>query len=69
VIGAAFGFAPLILLVAPLLGGVAGYREREDAKRGVVAGAAAGVVTAALSTVVTGVSLFTLEVGSGRYRS
>ena len=60
VIGAAFGFVPLILLVAPLLGGgVAGYLERDDAKRGLVAGAVAGVVMAALSTVVTGVILFT----------
>lgn len=60
VIGAAFGFVPLLLLVAPLLGGgVAGYLERDDAKRGVVAGAVAGVVMAALSTVVTGVILFT----------
>jgi len=60
VIGAAFGFVPLILLVAPLLGGgVAGYLERDDAKRGLVAGAVAGVVMAALSTIVTGVILFT----------
>jgi hypothetical protein len=60
VVGAALGFVPLVLLVAPLLGGgVAGYLERDDAKRGLVAGAVAGVVMAALSTVVTGVILFT----------
>lgn len=60
VAGAAFGVVPLVLLVAPLLGGgVAGYLEREDAKRGVIAGAVAGTVMAALSTVVTSVILFT----------
>jgi len=60
VVGSALGFVPLVLLVAPLLGGgVAGYLERDDAKGGLVAGAVAGVVMAALSTVVTGVILFT----------
>lgn len=59
-IGAALGFVPLILLVSPLVGGgVAGYLERDGTKRGLVAGAVAGVVMAALSTVVTGVILFT----------
>ncbi|MFC6874619.1 DUF5518 domain-containing protein [Halobellus marinus] len=58
--GAALGFVPLVLLVAPLLGGgVAGYLEGDDTERGLVAGAVAGVVMAALSTVVTGVILFT----------
>jgi hypothetical protein len=60
VVGAALGFVPLILLVAPLFGGgVAGYLERDETKRGLVAGAVAGVVMAALSTVVTSVILFT----------
>jgi hypothetical protein len=60
VIGSALGFVPLVLLVAPLLGGgVAGYLERDDAKGGLVAGAIAGVVMAALGTVVTGVVPFT----------
>ena len=35
VVGSALGFVPLVLLVAPLLGGgVAGYLERDDAKGG-----------------------------------
>jgi hypothetical protein len=50
----------LVRLVAPLFsGGVAGSLERDDIKRGLVAGAVAGVVMAALSTVVTGVIPFT----------
>lgn len=58
-IGSALGFVPLVLLVAPILGGgVAGYLERESPKRGAVAGAVAGVVMAALSTLITGVILF-----------
>lgn len=53
----AFGIVPLVVLVAPLLGGgIAGYLERGDAKRGAVAGEVAGVIMAALSTLVTGVS-------------
>lgn len=58
-IGSALGFVPLILLIAPILGGgVAGYLEREGPKRGAVAGALAGMVMAAVSTLITGVILF-----------
>jgi hypothetical protein len=58
VAGAALGVVPLVLLVAPLLaGGIAGYLEREGARRNALAGAVAGVVTAALGTVITGVVL------------
>ena len=58
-LGSALGFVPLVLLVAPILGGgVAGYLERDGPKRGAVAGAVAGVVMAAISTLITGVILF-----------
>jgi hypothetical protein len=57
--GAALGFVPLVVLVAPLVGGgLAGYLEREGVKRGALAGAVAGALMAALSTVTTGVVLF-----------
>ena len=70
IVGAALGVVPLVLLVAPLIGGgVAGYLERDGAKRGVIAGAIAGVLMAALSTLITGVILFSrvgdLPVGTG----
>jgi hypothetical protein len=74
VVGSALGFVPLVLLVAPLLGGgVGGYLERGSAKRGALAGAVAGVVMAAVSTLITGVVL-TLRfgefpVGGGPLRS
>ena len=59
VAGAALGFVPLVLLVAPLLGGgIAGYLEDDGPKRGALAGGAAGVLMAALGTIVTGVVLF-----------
>ncbi|MFC6864722.1 DUF5518 domain-containing protein [Halomicroarcula sp. GCM10025817] len=59
VAGAAFGIVPIVVLVAPLLGGgIAGYLERGDTTRGAIAGAVAGVLMAALSTLVTGVVLF-----------
>jgi hypothetical protein len=58
-VGGALGFVPLVLLVAPLVGGgIAGYLEREGVRRDALAGAAAGVVMAALATVVSGVVLF-----------
>jgi hypothetical protein len=58
VAGAALGFVPIVLLVAPLLGGgVAGYLEREGTKRDALAGATAGVLMAAVGTLVTGVVL------------
>lgn len=58
--GAALGFLPLVLLVAPLLGGgVAGSLDRDGARRGALAGVIAGVLMAAPSTLVTGVLLFT----------
>lgn len=53
VAGAALGFVPLVLLVAPLIGGgIAGYLEADGPKRGALAGGAAGVLMAALSTMV-----------------
>lgn len=58
-VGSALGAVPLILLVAPILGGgIAGYLERDGPKRGAVAGAVAGVVMAAVSTLITSVLLF-----------
>ncbi|WP_436926932.1 DUF5518 domain-containing protein [Halosimplex amylolyticum] len=59
VVGTALGFVPLVLLVAPFVGGgVAGYLERDGARRGAMAGAIAGVLMAALSAVVTGIVVF-----------
>lgn len=59
VVGAALGFVPLVLLVAPLLGGgLAGYLQREGPRRGALAGATAGVLMAALGTAITGVLVF-----------
>ncbi|MFB6139345.1 MAG: DUF5518 domain-containing protein [Halosimplex sp.] len=59
VVGTALGFVPLVLLVAPFLGGgVAGYLERDGGRRGVVAGAVAGVLMAALTALVTAVVVF-----------
>jgi hypothetical protein len=56
VVGAVLGVVPLVLLVAPLLGGgVAGYLERDDARGGAVAGVLAGVVTALFGVVLTAV--------------
>ena len=74
VVGSALGFVPLVLLVAPLLGGgVAGYLEREGPKRGALAGAVAGIVMAAVSTLITGVVLALrfgeFPVGGGPLRS
>ncbi|MFD1599974.1 DUF5518 domain-containing protein [Halobellus rarus] len=55
VVGSALGFVPLVLLVAPVVGGgVAGYLERDGAESGAVA----GVLMAALTTVVTGTIAF-----------
>jgi hypothetical protein len=59
VVGSVLGFIPLVLLVAPLIGGgVAGYLERDGPKRGAIAGASAGLLMAALSTVITGTITF-----------
>jgi hypothetical protein len=53
------GFIPLVLLIAPLFGGgVAGYLERDGAKRGVVAGGIAGLLMTVITTVITGILLF-----------
>jgi hypothetical protein len=55
VVGSVLGFVPLVLLVAPVIGGgVAGYLERDGPRRGAVAGAIAGLLMAALTTVITG---------------
>ena len=55
VVGSVLGFVPLVLLVAPVIGGgVAGYLERDGPRRGAVAGAVAGLLMAALTTVITG---------------
>jgi hypothetical protein len=55
VVGSVLGFVPLVLLVAPMIGGgVAGYLERDGPRRGAVAGAIAGLLMAALTTVITG---------------
>lgn len=54
VIGALLGFVPLVLLVAPFIGGgVAGYLERNDARAGAVAGTLAGIAVALLSVFLT----------------
>jgi hypothetical protein len=59
VVGSVLGFVPLVVLVAPLFGGgVAGYLERDGSKQGAVAGAFAGVLMAALSSIITGTILF-----------
>ncbi|MFB6184019.1 MAG: DUF5518 domain-containing protein [Haloarculaceae archaeon] len=59
VVGVALGFVPLVLLVAPVVGGgVAGYLEREGPKRGALAGVITGVLVAAVSNLVTAVVLF-----------
>lgn len=55
VVGSVLGFVPLVLLVAPVIGGgVAGYLERDGPRRGAVAGGVAGLLMAALTTVITG---------------
>lgn len=59
VVGSVLGFVPLVLLVAPVIGGgVAGYLERDGAKRGAVAGGFAGLLMAALTAVITGTIMF-----------
>jgi hypothetical protein len=59
VVGSVLGFIPLVLLVAPVVGGgVAGYLERDGAKRGAVSGGVAGLLMAALTTVITGTITF-----------
>ena len=59
VVGVALGFVPLVVLVAPLLGGgIAGYLERKGWKQGALAGGIAGVLMAAISSVITGVIFF-----------
>jgi hypothetical protein len=56
VVGSVLGFVPLVLLVAPLLGGgVAGYLERDGARGGAVAGIVAGALMAAFTALVTAV--------------
>jgi uncharacterized protein YqgC (DUF456 family) len=56
VVGSVLGFVPLVLLVAPVIGGgVAGYLERDGAKGGLVAGGFAGLLMAALTTIITGI--------------
>lgn len=59
VVGSVLGFIPLVLLVAPVVGGgVAGYLERDGAKRGAAAGGVAGLLMAALTAVITGAITF-----------
>lgn len=59
VVGSVLGFVPVVLLVAPVIGGgVVGYLERDGAKRGAVAGGVAGLLIAALTTVITGTITF-----------
>ena len=59
VVGSVLGFVPLVLLVAPVIGGgVAGYLERDGPRRGAVAGGVAGLLMAALTTVITGTITF-----------
>ncbi len=58
VLGTALGFVPLVLLIAPIVGGVAGYLERDGVKPGAVAEGVAGLLMAALTTLVTGTVLF-----------
>jgi hypothetical protein len=59
VVGSVLGFVPLVLLVAPVIGGgVAGYLERDGPRRGAVAGGVAGLLMAALTTVITGTLTF-----------
>jgi|GEM_PF-699084 hypothetical protein len=59
VVGSLLGFIPLVLLVAPVVGGgVAGYLERDGAKRGAVSGGVAGLLMAALTTIITGTITF-----------
>lgn len=58
-VGTILGFVPLVMLVAPLLGGgVAGVLERDGVRRGAIAGAVAGLVMAILSTAVSTALLF-----------
>jgi hypothetical protein len=58
-VGSVLGIVPLVLLVAPVVGGgVAGYLERDGPRRGVVAGGIAGLLMAVLTTGITGVSTF-----------
>jgi len=59
IVGSVLGFVPLVLLVAPVIGGgVAGYLERDGAKPGAVAGGVAGFLMAALTTAITGAIAF-----------
>lgn len=59
VVGSVLGFIPLVLLVAPVIGGgVAGYLEGDGPRRGAVAGGVAGLLMAALTTVITGTITF-----------
>lgn len=52
-VGSVLGFVPLILLVAPVIGGgVAGYLERRGATRGAIAGGVAGLLMAAVTSVI-----------------
>lgn len=56
VVGVILGFVPLVLLIAPLVGGaVAGFLERNGPKRGALAGGIAGALMAALSAVIVAV--------------
>jgi uncharacterized protein YqgC (DUF456 family) len=67
VVGSVLGFVPLVLLVAPVIGGgVAGYLQRDGPRRGALAGGVAGLLMAALTTVITEGEL---EIGSGNYRT
>ena len=58
-VGSVLGFVPLVLLVAPMIGGgVAGFLERDGPRRGTVAGGVAGLLMAALTAVITGIITF-----------
>ncbi|MCU4973881.1 DUF5518 domain-containing protein [Halobacteria archaeon AArc-m2/3/4] len=53
-VGIVLGFVPVLLFVAPLVGGgVAGYLERDGAKRGAIAGSVAGGFVAVIGVVAT----------------
>lgn len=59
VVGSGLGFVPPVVLLAPAVGGgIAGYLERDGAKRGAVAGGVAGVLMAALTAVLAGTVAF-----------
>jgi hypothetical protein len=48
VVGSVLGFVPLVLLVAPVIGAVAGYLERDGPRRGTVAGGVAVLLRSGL---------------------